>query len=172
MTDDDAWPRRGRGPEPPISSADALNDARGSDAQALEQELDAVPVDRVVTNVDQTKIVTTKDRLQIILTEVTEDLDAGRDWKTPLGALIGLVVALVSSSWREISWIGLSADNVQGLVVAAFLAVLVWLIWAARKPRRAPDAKSLVLRTLERLEPAKTVGASRTSSPDDAPRKS
>lgn len=82
-------------------------------------------IDKRRTNVKSDLIEITEDKLENILLKHLARLTDRRGWITPLSILIALVVAQITSTFKES--LGLKADVWQAIFVISTAGALIWL---------------------------------------------
>lgn len=83
----------------------------------------------VHVNVEQHFIVTTEDKMRLCLSDHLQVMDRRRDWIAPLGVFISLVVALLTSSFRD--WY-LPKATWQAIFVLMAVISFAWFLWTLR----------------------------------------
>jgi hypothetical protein len=86
---------------------------------------------KVHSNVAQDFIITTKDKLQICLTDHKDDVEMKREWLTPLGVLLSILLTLLTADFRDA--FGISKTLWFAFFFLSALGFGVWFIIAFAK---------------------------------------
>jgi len=100
-----------------------------------------VSVERVTLNVSQRVIVTTEDKLRLCLHNHMSEIDKKRDWIAPFSVLLTLLLALVSTDFRDFL---LPKDTWRAIFVISSVLTFAWLSIALRKAFSRRTAETLI----------------------------
>ena len=79
----------------------------------------------IFPNLNQQVIMTTEDRLRICLIENLKKAEKKYDWIAPLGILIAIIIAFVTSSFNDVF---LSSQTWEAIFIIGGVASFIWLI--------------------------------------------
>ena len=100
-----------------------------------------VSVERVTLNVSQRVIVTTEDKLRLCLHNHMGEIDKKRDWIAPFSVLLSLLLALVSTDFRDFL---LPKDTWRATFVISSVLTFAWLCITLRKAFSKRTAETLI----------------------------
>ena len=103
-------------------------------------------------NINQQYIITTEDKMTITLTKLISKLEKKGRWKVPLGILVTIAVAVITTNFKSFIF---PAIVWQTIFVVAVLSGLVWLICAAVKSRKQIGIED-VIAEIKRGSPIET----------------
>ena len=92
-------------------------------------------------NVGQNTIVITEDKVKLCLLEHLGRLEARREWMTPAGVLLTLVLTFATTSFKDFL---LVAATWQAVFVIASALTTGWLLFALRRAWNAPSVDDVV----------------------------
>lgn len=122
-----------------------------------------VAVSAVHGNVEQEVIVITEDRLMLRLREHEAEIRQSRDWLTPFGLLVTIIITLVTADFKPA--LGLSKDTWAAIFVLGAVSSLVWLAIAVKNVRKVTPMRDLVNK-IKGVAPTPTEVPTETMSAD------
>jgi hypothetical protein len=93
-------------------------------------------------NTSQEIIRITVDRLKLVLVEHKNGFERKKEWHTPLGLLITVVLVFITATFKDA--LGLKADTWAAVFIIALGLSLVWLIRAIYLACRCPSMEDIV----------------------------
>jgi hypothetical protein len=90
--------------------------------------IEHVRVTKIHGDLSQQIVQMTVDKLRLTLLEHSQALVRSREWATPLGILIAIVLTLVTSKFRDA--LGMSADSWKAVFVIGAAGTVLWLFRA------------------------------------------
>jgi len=100
-----------------------------------------INVSEVYANVSQKVIITTEDKIHICLSEHLKRMEKKRGWIAPSGILVAIVVALVTSTFRDI---GLDAATWRAIFVLSSIISFGWLMWSIKEAWKSEKSEDIV----------------------------
>jgi hypothetical protein len=137
-------------PERAISQDEARASAETADPGVLSRIVQAAPITKRHTNIDQTAIEVTEDRARLVLGETVELIRRGREWMGPAGLFLGLLTGVITGDFHE--ELGLTPDTIKGMAIFATAASGIWTLVKVADAVRLPSSKTLVDHTIEQLK--------------------
>lgn len=101
-----------------------------------------VVVTTVYENTSQELIKITDDKLCRILMKHGEDFERKREWHTPLGLVLALVVTFATTEFHDFAWI--KAATWQAIFIVSFVLLLWWLGKAGWRAKHSPTVEDLL----------------------------
>lgn len=86
-----------------------------------------VRVKKIYDNLGQEVIMTTEDKLRLCLLEHLQYIGKRRAWSTPLGILLTVIVAFVTTEFKDV---GFSAYTWQAIFVIVGILTAIWFAWS------------------------------------------
>ena len=83
----------------------------------------------IFPNLNQQVIMTTEDRLRICLIENLKKAEKKYDWIAPLGVLIAIIIAFITSSFKNVV---LSSQTWEAIFIIGGIASFIWLLMALK----------------------------------------
>lgn len=83
----------------------------------------------IFPNLNQQVIMTTEDRLRICLIENLKKAEKKYDWVAPLGILIAIIIAFITSSFQDVV---LSSQTWEAIFIIGGIASFIWLLIALK----------------------------------------
>lgn len=106
--------------------------------------VEAVAVTAVHQNTSQEIIAITEDKLRLRLDEFVKCADKSRDWQFPLGLVVALGIAWLTSDFKDA--MGLDKATWRGFFILLTLASVAFLVWTLRNVRSRLSVDDLVRR--------------------------
>ena len=106
---------------------------------------EGAPVVRVTDiheNTDQEIIHITVDRLRLILVQHKDGFEQKKSWHTPLGVFLAVILAFLTSTFKE-TW-GVKADVWNAFFLFVLVATIAWLLWTICLAFRSPSIENIV----------------------------
>jgi hypothetical protein len=101
-----------------------------------------INVSEVHLNVSQEVIITTEDKIRICLSEHLKQMEKKRGWIAPSGILIAIVVALVTSTFKD--KFGLDAATWRAIFILSGIVSIGWLIWSIKEAWKSEKLADIV----------------------------
>ena len=92
--------------------------------------VDLVDKYKVHKNTDQDYIITTEDKARLCLAKYSSRLGKRRSWIAPLGILIAIILAIVTTTFKDF---GLEAEVWKALFIISAIIVFGWLLYAVKE---------------------------------------
>jgi len=87
-------------------------------------------------------VMTDQDKLYRCLSKHLKNLSTKGNWRTPLGILVTLIVAITTSSFKSI--LGINSDTWLAVSVIAGLTVLFWFMRSFCRDLRSRDVEDVI----------------------------
>jgi hypothetical protein len=100
-----------------------------------------VRVNETTFRVQQRVICTTEDKMELILNYHLKKAERTRDWIAPVGLLLAIMAALVTSTFQDYL---LSAETWNALFVIIGIISFVWLLWTLNAARKSIGPKDII----------------------------
>lgn len=107
------------------------------------------PIRMVHSNLDQEIIQITEDKLRLVLKEHIELVERRKEWIAPLGVLMAVVTAFVTSTFRDAY---LKAATWEAVFLVTGVLSAAWLVRSIRLAFLSPSADDLVQKIKNKSE--------------------
>ena len=100
--------------------------------EVLQQEF--LQAKKIYRNLEQVVIVTTEDKLRLCLYKAIDNLDAKREWLTPVALLVTLVLTLTTAEFKD--QFTIPAATWEAFFLLLTVASFIWTgvaLWKASK---------------------------------------
>ena len=114
-----------------------------SDQQGGKLVPETVEVTNVHSNLSQEIIKITTDKLKLVLKDYLHLMERKKEWMTPLGIVITLVVVLTTTTFKEAYF---SADTWKAIFVITLILSSVWLLKSLWYAFKSPSVEEIVER--------------------------
>ncbi len=101
-----------------------------------------ITVSEVSLNVSQGIIITTEDKIRICLSEHLKRMEKKKGWLTPLGIFATIIVALVTSTFKDI---GLDSATWHAIFIITGFISFGWLVWSINEARQSEKLEDIII---------------------------
>jgi hypothetical protein len=107
-----------------------------------------IEVTDIHENTSQEVIRITVDRLRLVLVEHKDGFERKKEWHTPLGMFVTLILVFITSSFK--SALGFTADTWAAVFLILLAVSAAWLIRSAIVAYRSPSMDEIVSKMKKR----------------------
>ncbi len=100
-----------------------------------------ITVSNVSLNVDQGIIITTEDKMRIFLSERLKRMEKKMGWLTPLGIFVTIIVALVTSTFKDI---GLDSATWHAIFIITGIISFGWLVFSIKEAWQSEGLEDII----------------------------
>jgi len=100
-----------------------------------------INISEVHLNVSQEVIITTEDKIRICLSEHLKRMEKKRGWIAPSGILTAIVIALITSTFKDI---GIDAATWRAIFILSGIISTGWLTWSIKEACKSEKIEDIV----------------------------